>query len=48
MGGGGWRYILGEWEWVNIFYGWVGVAGGIFGWVGVGEHLLWVSGGGWG
>ena len=24
---GGWRYILGEWEWMDIFYGWVGVSG---------------------
>ena len=48
MGGGkwsGWRHILGWWEWLDIFYGWVGVNGDIF-WVGgsVGT-LLWVSGG---
>ena len=35
VGGGEWRYILGGWGWVDIFYGWVGVGG----------HFLWVSGG---
>ena len=39
MGGCGcgswWRYILGGSEWVDIFHGWVGVGG----------HSLWVSGG---
>ena len=24
------------------------MGGGIFGWVGVGEHFLWVNRGGWG
>ena len=30
VGGGRWSYILGDWGLVNIFYGWVGVGGGIF------------------
>ena len=25
--GGRWRYILGDSEWVDIFYGWVGMSG---------------------
>ena len=30
MGGGGWKYILGKWEIVDIFYGWFGLGGVIF------------------
>ena len=29
VGAGEWGYILGEWAWVDIFYGWMR-AGGIF------------------
>ena len=63
VGGDKWRYILDGWEWVVIFYGWVGVGRGrwryIFvgqggstffmgewEWVGVGESIFWVGGGG--
>ena len=49
MGGGGWRYILGEWGWVKIFYGCVreclGMVGGIF-WVSEGRWTLFYVG--WG
>ena len=47
MGWGRWRYILGGWWWEDIFmdrWGWVEV---YFGWVGVDEYFVWVSGGGW-
>ena len=37
VSGDGCKYILGDWRWVDIFYGWVGVDEGIF----------WMSGGGW-
>ena len=26
--GGGWRFILGEWRWVDISYGCMGMSGG--------------------
>ena len=38
---------LGGWWWEDIFmdrWGWVEV---YFGWVGVDEYFVWVSGGGW-
>ena len=45
----GWRYILGKWKWMNIFYGWMGwmwVVGSIF-WVGgrcgYGWRYFWVG-----
>ena len=44
VSGSGWRYILGEWRWVEIFmggWGWVEV---YFGWLGVGRHFLRVGG----
>ena len=39
------RYILGESGWVDIFYEWVRVGGGIF-WVG-GDMWKYVLGGWW-
>ena len=30
MGGVGRRYIVGNWQWMDIFYGWLGVSGDIF------------------
>ena len=41
VGRGEWRYILGRWWWMDMFYGWVEVVEGIFG------HFLWVDGGEW-
>ena len=29
--GGGGRYILGGWGWMDIFYGWMGLGGGGWG-----------------
>ena len=46
VSGGGWRYILGVWWWVDIFYGWMGVEV-YFVWVGVGGGIFCVDGGGW-
>ena len=37
MGGGILTFFMGEWEWVDAYFGWVVVGG----------HFLWVSGGGW-
>ena len=34
--GDGWRYILGKWGFVNIFYEWIGV-------IGVGGGIFWVG-----
>ena len=54
---GVWRYILGEWEWVDIFYGcWGGWryilsmwkwADIFYGCVGVSRGIFWVGRGGW-
>ena len=35
------------WEWVEIYFGWVGVGGHFYGWVGIGRGIFWVSKGGW-
>ena len=41
VGGGEWRYILGGWCWVDIFYGWVGVV--VDGWRYIKCSLGWVD-----
>ena len=49
MNGGGWRYILGEWGYVDIFYGRGEVGGEVevyFGLVRVCGQFSWVGGGG--
>ena len=49
MGGDklGWvRFILGGWEWDDIFYGWFWVGGGIF-WVGAGGGITFMGWWGW-
>ena len=37
MGGGGWKFLMGRWRWLEVYFGWVGVAG----------HFLWVGEGRW-
>ena len=32
-----WTFFIGGWGWAEVYFGWIGVGGGLF----------WVSGGGW-
>ena len=40
LGGGGWRFILGKWGWLDVSYG-------LMGWVRMGLSLFWVGASGW-
>ena len=54
----GWTFFMGGWEWVEVYFGWVGLCGHFmsgwgwvevyFGWVGMGGGIFWVGGDGWG